>query len=131
MMRDDAGQSSARWCWDERDGAACWRLLVAGRRRKVECWWMVRCVDSQGVEVGVSGGLSCDLMCWMTVLEASVAELQRMAFDNGANHRKSLMCAEHGRVMASGVGASLRRRLLNLRYHCRRVAPNWCDVERQ
>ena len=23
------------------------------------------------------------------------------------------------------------RRLLNLRYHCRRVAPNWCDVERQ
>ena len=54
-------------------------------------------VSTHKVEVGVSGGLNCDLMCRMTVLEARVAVLRRMAFENGANHRRSLMCAEYGR----------------------------------
>jgi len=74
--------------WKIHDGPSL--VEAAGER-----WWCA--VSTHKVEVGVSGGLNCDLMCRMTVLEARVAVLRRMAFENGAIHRKSLMCAEHGR----------------------------------
>ena len=74
--------------WKMYDGESL--VEAAGER-----WWCA--VSTQTVEVGVSGGLNCDLMCTMTLMEARVSVLLRMAFENGAIHRKSLMCAEHGR----------------------------------